>query len=77
MTTMKHSFISSGLTSIIALGSYSSTPLSRWHLVPLYLHHRVGSISTYKSERYSIERISGMIQDDEGEQESDDKDQRR
>ena len=31
-------------------------------------------MSTYKLERYSVGRVSGMIQDDEGEQESDDED---
>ena len=80
VTTTKHNFSSSGLTSITAfgsitvLGSSSSTPLSRRRLVPLHLYHRVGGTSTYKLEGYSVGRVSGMIQDDKGEKESDDKD---
>ena len=74
MTTTNHSFIPSGLTSIIVLGSFLSTPLSKWRLVLLYLCHKVGGISTYKLEGYLFGRISGMIRDDKGEQKSDDKD---
>ena len=68
MITTNHSFTSSGLTSIMALGSSSSTPLSRRRSVPPHLRHRVGGTSTYKSEGYSVGRVSGMIRDDEGEQ---------
>ena len=74
MTTTNHSFTSSGLTSIMVLDSSSSTPLSKQRSVPPHLHHRVSGMSTYKSERYSVGRVSGMIQDDEREQESDNKD---
>ena len=68
MTTTNHDFTSSGLTSIMVLGSFSSTPLSRRCSIPLYLRHRVGSTSTYKSEGYFIRHVLGMIQDDKGEQ---------
>ena len=44
------------------------------HSVSPHLRHRVGGISTYKSEEYSVECVLGMIQDDKGEQKSDDKD---
>ena len=74
MTTTNHSFTSSDLTSILALSPSSSTPLSRRRSVPPYLHHRVGGTSTYKSKGYFVRYISGMIRDDKGEQESDDKD---
>ena len=74
MTTTNHNFTSSGLTSITALDSFSSTPLSRRRLVPLHLRYRVGGTSTYKSEGYSIGRVLGMIRDDEGEQENEDRD---
>ena len=76
MTTTNHSFTLSGLTSIIVLGSSSSTPLSRWRLVPPHLRHRVGGTSIYKSEGYSVGRVSGMIRNDKGEQKSDHKDLR-
>ena len=72
MTTTNHNFTSSGLTFIVVLGSSSSTPLSRRRSVPPYLRHRVGGTSTYKW--YSVGRVSGMIRDNEGGQESDDKD---
>ena len=72
MTTTKHSFTSSGLTSIMVLASSSSTPLSRRRSVPPHLGHRIGGTSTYKW--YSVGRVLGMIQDDEGGQESGDKD---
>ena len=54
------------------------TALTHWvwlpsrRSVPPHLCHKVGSTSIYKSEGYSVRRVSGMIQDDEGEQESDD-----
>ena len=67
MTTTNHDFNSSGLTSIMVLGSFSFTPLSRRHLVPPYLYYRVGGMSTYKLEEYSFRRVSGMIQDDKKE----------
>ena len=73
MTTTNHDFTSSDLTSIMALGSFSSTPLSRQYLVPPHLRHRVGGTSTYKSEGYSVRCVFGMIRDYKGEQESDDK----
>ena len=38
------------------------------------LRHKIGGTSTYKSEGYSVGHVSGMIQDDKGKQESDDKD---
>ena len=75
MITTNHSFTSFGLTSIIALGSSSSTPLRKRCLVPPYLYHRVGGTSTYRW--YSVGRISDLIQDDGGRQESDDEDLRR
>ena len=71
MTTTNHSFTSSGLTSIMALGFSSSTPLNRRRSVPPHLRHRVGGTSTYG---YSVGRVPGIVRDDEGEQESDDKD---
>ena len=71
VTTTNHSFTSSNLISIMALGFFSSTPLNRRYLDLCY---RVGNMSIYKSEGYSIRRILGMIQNDKGEQESDDKD---
>ena len=67
MTTTNHDFTSSGLTSITALSSSSSTPQSRWRSVPPHLCHRVGGTSTYNSEAYSVGRVSGMIQDDKEE----------
>ena len=42
--------------------------------IPSYLCQRIGGTSIYKLEGYSVGRISGMIQDDEGEQKSDDED---
>ena len=71
MITTNHSFTSSGLTSIMVLGSSSSTPLSRRRSVPSHLRHRVGGTSTYG---YSVGRVPGIVRDDEGEQESDDED---
>ena len=68
MTTTNYDPTSSDLTSITALGSFSSTPLSRRRSVPSHLRHRVGGTSTYKSEEYSVGRVLGMIRDDEGEQ---------
>ena len=73
LQTINHSFTSSGLTSIMVLGSSLSMPLSMRRLVPPHLRHRVGGTFIYKSERYSVGRISGMIRDDKEEQESDDK----
>ena len=64
MTTINQNFTSSNLTSIMTLDSSSSTPLSRRRLVPPHLRHKIGGISTYKSEEYFVGRISGMIQDD-------------
>ena len=74
MTTINHDFISSGLIFITTLGSFSSMPLSKRHLVPPHLRHRIGDRSTYKSEGYSVRRILDMIRNDKGEQKSDDKD---
>ena len=37
--------------------------------VPFHLHHWAGGTSTYKSEGYSVARVSGMKRDDKGEQE--------
>ena len=54
VTTTNHDFTSSGLTSITALGSSSSTPLSRRRSVPPHLRHWVGGTSIYKSEGYSV-----------------------
>ena len=59
MTIINYSFTSSGLTSIMALGSSSFTPLSRRRLVPPHLRHKIGGTSTYKSEEYSVGRVSG------------------
>ena len=56
------------------LGSSSFAPLSRRHLVVLYPYHRVGGTFTYKSEKYSVGHVLGMIRDDKEEQKSDDKD---
>ena len=42
VTTTNHDLTSSGLTSITALSSFSSTSLSRRRSVPLHLRHRVG-----------------------------------
>ena len=67
VTTTNHDFTSSGLTSITVLGSFSSTLLSRRRSVLLHLCHRVGDMSTYKLERYSVGRVLGMIQNDKGE----------
>ena len=47
VTTTNHDFTSSGLTSITALDSFSSTPLSRRRLIPPHLRHGVGVTSTY------------------------------
>ena len=55
----------------MALSSSSSTPLSRWRLVPPHLRHRVGGTSTYG---YSVRRVPGIVRDDEREQETDDED---
>ena len=77
MRTSNYSFNSSGLISIMVLGSYSSTPISRRCLVFLHLRYRVGGTSTYKSEGYSVRRVSGMIQVDKRKQESNDKDLER
>ena len=77
MTTTNHSFISSDLTFIIAFGYFSSMPLSKRRLIPFHPHHKVGSTCTYKSKGYSIRRVSSIIQDDKGEQKSDDKDLER
>ena len=85
MTTTNHSFISSGLTSIdprvllklhYCVGGTVSPYLRHWvgGTVLFHLLHRVGGTSIYKSEGYSVRRVSGMIQDDKGGQESDDKD---
>ena len=74
MTTTNHNFTSSGLTSIKALGSSSSTPLSRRRLVPPHLRHRIGGISTYKSEEYSVGRVSSIMRDDKREWKCDDED---
>ena len=76
MTTTNHSFTSSGLTSIMALGSLAKL-LNKRHLVLSHLHYSVSGISTYKSERYSVGHVLGMIRDDKREQESDDKDLKR
>ena len=46
--------------------------LSRRRLIPPHLRHRVGGMSTYG---YSIGRVPGIVQDDEGEQGSDDEGQ--
>ena len=54
MTNTNYSFNSSDLTSIMALGSSSSMPLSRRRSVPPPLHYRVGDTSTYKLEGYSV-----------------------
>ena len=48
--------------------------LSRRRSVLPHLHYRIGGTSTYKLKGYSIGRVLGMIRDDKGEQESDDKD---
>ena len=61
VTTTNHNFTSSGLTSITALGSFSSTSLGRRRSVSPYLNHIVGGTSTYKSEEYFVERVLGMI----------------
>ena len=74
MTTINHNFNSSGLISITALGSFSSTSQSRRRLVPPHLCHRIGGTSIYKSEGYFIGRVLGMIRDDKEKQESDDED---
>ena len=71
MTTTNYSFTPSGVTYIMALGFSSSTPLSRRRSVPPHLRHKIGSTSTYG---YSVGRVPGIVRDDEGEQESDDKD---
>ena len=49
-------------------------PLSKRRLISPYLCQRIGGTSTYKLEGYSVRRVSGMIRDDKGEQESEDKD---
>ena len=73
VTIINHDFTLSDLTFITTLNFFSSTPLSRRCLVPLHLCHRVGVTSTYKSEGYSVRHVSGMIQNDKGEQKCDDK----
>ena len=55
----------------MALGSSSSTRLSRRRSVFPHLGHKVGGTSTYG---YSVGRIPGIVRDDEGEQETDDED---
>ena len=45
--------------------------------VSSHLRHSIGGTSTCKSEEYSVRRVSDMIQDNEEEQESDDKDLER
>ena len=57
MTTTNHDSTSSGLTSITALDSSSSTSQSRW-----YVCLQVGRLFYYNG------RVSGLIQDDKGEQ---------
>ena len=74
MTTTNYDFTSSVLTCITVLDFFSFMPLSRRHLAPLHLRYRISDMSTYKSEGYSIGRVSGMIRDDKREEESDDKD---
>ena len=64
MTITHHSFTLSGLTSIIALDSSSSTPLSRRRSILPHLCHKIGGTSTYG---YSVERIPGIVRDDKGE----------
>ena len=51
MTNTNLNLTSSSLTSITALGSSSSTPLSRRCSV---IYHRVDGTSTYKSEGYPV-----------------------
>ena len=48
--------------------------LSLWRLFPSHLCYRVGGTSIYKSERYSVRRVSGIIWDDKEGKESDDED---
>ena len=57
----------------MALGSSSSTPLSRRRLVPPHLRHRVGGTSTYG---YFVGRVPGIVQDNKREQKTDDEDLR-
>ena len=61
MTTTNYNFTSSGLTSIIVLGSSSSTPLSRQ-----YIYLQVERVFRCNG------RVSGIIRDDKGKQKSDD-----
>ena len=72
MTTTNHNLTSSSLTSITALGSSSSTPLSRRRSVIChsrgYVYLQVGRLSRCNG------RVSSMIRDDEGRAESDDED---
>ena len=56
MTTTNHDFNSSGLTSITALSSSSSTPQSRW-----YVYLPVGRVFHCNGQ------VLGMIRDDKGE----------
>ena len=77
MTTHNHSFTSSGSTSIMILGSSLVTPLNRRRSILFHLRHKVGDMSIYKLERYFVEYISGMIQDDKRKQKSNDKDLER
>ena len=51
MTTTNHNLPPSSLTSIMALGSSSSTSLSRRRSV---ICHKVDDTSTYKSESYPV-----------------------
>ena len=60
----------------MVLDSSLSMPLSRRYSVSPYLCHRVGGISTYKYKEYFVRRVSGMIQEDKKEQESNDKELR-
>ena len=59
--TTNHDFTSSNSTFITALGSFSSTPLSKRRSIPPHLCHRINGTSTYKIEEYSVGRVSDMI----------------
>ena len=68
MTTTNYNLTPSSLTSITLLGSSSSTPLSRWRSVPPHLPQSRWQVYLQVGRLFRCNgRISGMIQDDEGE----------
>ena len=69
MTTTNHNLTPSSLTSITALGSSSSTPLSRWRSVPPHLPQSRRYVYLQVGRLFRCNGcVSGMIRTDKGEQ---------